>query len=121
MARSPTQTSSSPPSFYRRPWSTREASMINLVVAYLLLIHVLHSIKFFLNHSVFYHLGQENCMADDASSLFYLSDTKFLTHVSVVYPQSHGSWKISPLLLELISCLISTLHRKPCNLSLLRI
>ena len=72
-------------------WSTHEASMINPVVADLLRIHALHSRKFFLNPSVFYHPGQENCMADDASCLFYVSDTDFLTHMSVVHPQSHGS------------------------------
>ena len=72
-------------------WSTREAPMINLVVAELLRICVLHSRKFFLNPSVFYHPGKENCMADDASRLFYLSDTDFLTHMSVVHPQLHGS------------------------------
>ena len=73
-------------------WSTHEASMINPVVADLLRTHVLHSRKFFLIPSVFYHPGQENCMVEDASRLFYLSDTDFLTHMSVVHPQSHGSW-----------------------------
>ena len=72
-------------------WSMREASMVNPVVADLLRIHALHSRKLFLNISVFYHLGQENCMADDASRLFYLSDTKFFTHMYVVHPQSHSS------------------------------
>ena len=48
--------------------NTCEASMINPVVADLLCIQALHSKKFFLNPSVFYHPGQENCMADDASS-----------------------------------------------------
>ena len=73
-------------------WSTREASMINPVVADLLCIRALHSGKFFLNPSVFYHPGQENCMADDTSHSFYLSDTGFLTHMSVVHPQFHGLW-----------------------------
>ena len=76
-------------------WSTREASKINPVVADLLRINVLHSRKFFLNPSIFYHLGQENCMADHALSLFYLSDTNFLTHMSVIHPQLHGLWQIS--------------------------
>ena len=34
----------------------------------------------------FYHPRKENCMADDASCLFELSDTSFLTRISVVYP-----------------------------------
>ena len=95
-----------------------EASMINLVVEDILRIRALHSRKFFLNPSVFYHLGQENCMADDASRLFYLSETDFLTRMSVVHPQLHGSWQISLPSLELLSCVISTLRRKPCELVL---
>ena len=66
--------------------------MINPVVADLFLIRMLYSRKFFLNPSVFYHLGQEKCVADDASCLFYLSETEFLTHISGVHPQSHGLW-----------------------------
>ena len=64
-------------------WSTREASTINPVVADLLHIRTLHSHQFFLNPSVFYHPGMENCMADDASCLFDFSDTPFLAHVSI--------------------------------------
>ena len=94
---------------------THEAYMTNPVVADLLRISTLHSRKFFLNPSVFYHPGQENCMANDASRLFYLSDTDFITHMSVVHPQSHGSWQISLPPRELLSCVISTLRRKPCE------
>ena len=49
--------------------------MVNLVAADLLPIRALHSIKTILNIYIFYHLGQENWMADDASRLFFLSDT----------------------------------------------
>ena len=84
-------------------WSMREESMINPVVADLLRICALHSKKFFLNPYVLYHPIQENCIADDASRLFYLSDTDFLTHRSAVHPQSHGTWQISLPLPELLS------------------
>ena len=94
--------------------------MINLVVLDLLRIRALHSRKFFLNPSVFYHPGQENCMANDASRLSYLSDTGFLTHMSVVHPQLHGLWQISLPPRELLSCVISTLRRKPCKPALLK-
>ena len=40
----------------------------------------------FLETLIFYHLGQKNCIADDAYCLFRLSDTSFLAHVSVTYP-----------------------------------
>ena len=94
--------------------------MINPVVADLLRIRVLHSRKFFLNPSLFNHPGQENCMADNASRLFYLSDTDFLTHMSVVHPQLHASWQISLPPQELLSCVIPTLRRKPCDPALLK-
>ena len=94
--------------------------MIKPVVVELLRICVLHSRKFFLNPPGFYHLGQENCIANDASRLFYLSDTAFLSHMSIVHPQLHSSWQISLLLPELLSCVISTLCRKPYKQSLLK-
>ena len=94
--------------------------MINPVVVDLLRIRALHSIKFFLDPSLFYHPVQENCMANDTLRLFYLSGTKFLTHMSVVHPQSHGSWQISLPPPEMLYCVISTLHRKPCEPELLK-
>ena len=94
--------------------------MINPVVANLLRICALHSRNFFLNPSFFYHPSQENCMADDASHLFYLSHTNFLTHISVVHPRLNGSWQISLPPPELLSCVISTLRRKPCKPELLK-
>ena len=69
--------------------------MINPAVVDLLRICTLHFRKFLLNPSVFCHPGQENCMADDASCLIYLSNTEFLTHVSAVDPQSQISLQIS--------------------------
>ena len=113
----PCSCSDNTPTFF---WSTHEASMINSVVADLLRIRALHSRKFFFNPSVFYHTNQENCMADDASRLFCLSDIDFITHISVTPPQSHGSWHISLPPLELLSCVISTLRRKLCKPALLR-
>ena len=72
------------------PWSMQEASTVNPVLAGLLRIHALHSRKFFFNPSIFYHPGQENCMADDASSLVHFYDTSFLAHMSVAYSQPHS-------------------------------
>ena len=88
---------------------------MNPVVADLLRIHVIHSRQVFLNPSVFYHPGQENCMVDDTSCLFDLSDTPFLAHVSVTYPQPQISWQLFPLPPQLFSCVISLLCRKLCN------
>ena len=77
-------------------WITQEASTTNPVVAYFLRIHAIHSQQFFLNPSVFYHPGQENCMADDASRLFDLSDTPFIAHIPATYPQLQILWQLCP-------------------------
>ena len=101
------------------PWITYEASTINPVVADLLRIHALRSRYFFLNPSVFYHPGQKNCMVDDASCLFELSYTSFLIHVSVIYAHLLGLWNIYPSPPEVLSCMISMLHRNPCERAIL--
>ena len=93
--------------------------MINPVVMDLLHIRAPHS-RFLLNPSIFYHPEQENCMSYDAYCLLSLSDAYFITHMSVAYPQLHGSWQISPLPPELVSYMISMLRRKPCDPELLR-
>ena len=87
--------------------------MINLVVADLLRIRTLHSRKFFLNTPILNNPDQENYMADDTLRLFYLYDTKFLIHMSVVHPQLHGSWQISLPPPEIIFYVMSMLRRKP--------
>ena len=96
-------------------WSTKEASMINPVVTEILRISALHLRKFFINPSVFYHPGIKNIMADNASCLFEISDTSPLSHISATYPQLKSLWQISLPPPDLLSCMISTLHRKPCK------
>ena len=86
-------------------WSTREASTINLVVADLLRIHTLRSRKISLDSSIFYHPLQESFIMDDASSLFHLPETSFLTHMYSAYPQLLSLWQTPPRLSELISCM----------------
>ena len=73
-------------------WSTHEASTIYTVVVDLLSIHAIHSRQLSLNPSVFFHPGQENCIADDASCLFDISGTSFLSHMSVVYSHPLSLW-----------------------------
>ena len=93
-------------------WSTKEALTINLVVSDQLCICALHSRLFFINPSVFYHPGIKNHRADDASCNFDLSDSSLLAHMSATYPQPHNPWKISLPPPDLLSCVISTQHRK---------
>ena len=96
-------------------WRTKEASMINPVVADLLRIHRLHSGPLFTNPSIFNHPGIENHMADDASRLFELSDTSLLAHMFATYLQLQCPCQISLPPLDMLSCVISTLRRKPCK------
>ena len=102
-------------------WSTKEASTINPVVADLFCLCALHSRKFFFNPPVFYHPGIKNRMADDTSHLFEISDTSLLAHMSSVYPQSKISWMISLPPPDMLSCVITTLHRRPCKQELHKI
>ena len=102
-------------------WSTKEASTINLVVTDLLCLRALHSRQLFINPSVLYHPGIENRMADNASCMFELSDTPHLAHMSSAYPQHRSSWMISLPPPDLLSCVISTLRKKPCERELHKI
>ena len=54
-------------------------------------------------------------MADDASCPFELSDTSLLAYMSAAYTQLQSPWHLSLLPLDLLSCVISTLRRKPCE------
>ena len=54
-------------------------------------------------------------MADDASCLFELFDTSLLAHMSAAYPHSQSLWQLFHLPSDLLSCVISTLRRKPCE------
>ena len=88
---------------------------INPVVADLLRLRALHLRQFFLNPSFFYHPGIENRMADDASRLFELSDISLLDHMSAAYPQLQSAWQLSLPSPDMLSFVISTLRRNPCE------
>ena len=59
--------------------------------------------------------GYQNRMADEASRIFELSSISLLAHMSTAYPRLQSSWQISLLAPDLLSCMISTLHRNPCK------
>mmetsp|Transcript_14147 Transcript_14147/g.26545 ORF Transcript_14147/g.26545 Transcript_14147/m.26545 type:complete len:786 (+) Transcript_14147:1982-4339(+) len=63
--------------------------------------------------------GDSNPLADDASRLFDLNDTDFLTHFNHTYPQQHSYHYVTPRP-SLISAVILALHRKPYNVELLQ-
>jgi hypothetical protein len=58
--------------------------------------------------------GLSNPMADDASRLFDLSNTNFLSHFNSKYPQSK-SYKLVTPTLPMVSSVISALRKKRCN------
>ena len=62
-------------------WINWESYTINPVVVDLLHTHELSSRQFLLNPLVFYHYRQGNLRADDASFLFILPNTSFLSHM----------------------------------------
>jgi hypothetical protein len=54
--------------------------------------------------------GPDNAMADDASRLWALDDTQFLTHFEQLYPQN-SPWELVPMRPALYSPVISSLQR----------
>jgi hypothetical protein len=79
--------------------------------SYLLRINSMHQ-RHHRYLTVYDHInGPSNCMADDASRLFSLTDRAFLTHFEQHYPQPQP-WTLSPLPPGMTSALISALCRQ---------
>ena len=102
-------------------WSFRESSTVNPVVADLLRIRSLVNRQFCLTPSVFYHPGQLNTMADDASRKFNLGLTEFLSTFSSSYSplQSLGTWRPCHPPPEIVSCVISALRKNAFEVGML--
>jgi len=96
-------------------WMKKGSRTTNGPAAYLLRLASFHS----RHHR--YHLqegfipGLANLLADQASRLFHLSDSDFLTQFNCRFPQSRP-WQLLPLRAEMNSALISSLFRKPAAL-----
>ena len=93
-------------------WTFKEASTINPVVANLLRIRSITNTNASITPAVFYHPGTLNTMADDASRLFHLSNTSFLSTFSRKYTpqQSPSSWTLCLPPKDVISSVISALR-----------
>ena len=76
--------------------------------SYILRAASLHQRQHRYLHQVSYYPGQHNRLADDASRLFSLSDSMFLTHFNSVH-QQHTPWQLHRPRQETISILISAL------------
>ena len=100
-------------------WSTKGSATATSARAYLLRLNSLHQRqhRYVATHN---HIaGKANTMADDASRLWHLSDTAFLTHFNRVYPQV-SRWTLLPLAPSTNSALIGSLFRQQPDHAFLR-
>jgi hypothetical protein len=100
-------------------WQTKGSTTTTGVPAYLLRIQALHQRHFRYLVRLAHIKGDYNVMADDCSRLWHLSDDELLTYFALHYPQSEP-WQLCHLRPEMISSLISALHKqRPAPESLL--
>ena len=93
------------------PWSLKGSVFQDSPVAYLLRLLALHR-RFYQFISTVTHIsGDTNSMADDASRLWNLSDTKLLAHFNSNYPHAR-SWNLAALRPVMHSALISSLYKR---------
>ena len=95
-------------------WSLKGSVSRDSLVAYLLRLLALRR-RFYRFISTVTHIpGETNSMADKASRLWNLSDTKLLAHFNSKYPQAR-SWKLAALRPQMHSALISSLYKRRTN------
>ena len=94
-----------------RSWQRKGSTTTLGPAAYLLRLQALHQRHHrYLNQSD-YIPGPANAMADDASRLWHLSDTAFVAHLNLVYPQNKP-WKLCHLQPAMHSALTMALQCK---------
>ena len=94
-----------------RSWQRKGSTTTLGPAAYLLRLQALHQRHHrYLNQSD-YIPGPANAMADDASRLWHLTDTAFLAHLNLTYPQTK-SWKLCHLRPAMHSALTMALQCK---------
>jgi hypothetical protein len=92
-------------------WIKRGSVSNNSSAAYLLRLFALHRRHHRYLTEISDIPGVSNTMADDASRLWHLSDTAFLSYYNHKYSQSE-SWVLCPLRLKMNSAVISALRKK---------
>ena len=95
-------------------WQRKGSASTDKAPAHLLRLHGIHQRlhRYVARHD--YMPGPSNPMADDASRLFNLSDSNFLSHFNSTYAQNQP-YKLVTLPPQVISCVISALLRKTCS------
>jgi hypothetical protein len=101
-------------------WERKGSCSSNDATAYLLRLLGIHQRIFRYVPRFDYQPGGSNNMADDASRLFQLSDTAFLSYFNSTYPQQ-VSWQLVTPTPQMISAVTSALRKKTSNAELLRV
>jgi hypothetical protein len=92
-------------------WRHKGSTTTSKAAAYLLRCLALHQRHYRYLRRDFFIPGISNCMADDCSRLFHLSDSALLAYFTAKYPQPRP-WKLCQLRPEMLSVLISSLQCK---------
>jgi hypothetical protein len=92
-------------------WIKRGSVSNNSSAAYLLRLLALHQRHHRYLTEVSHIPGVMNSMADDASRLWHLSDSAFLSYFNATYPQPQ-SWTLCPLRSRMSSAVISALQKR---------
>jgi hypothetical protein len=92
-------------------WIKKGSVSNNSSAAYLLRLLALHQRHHRYLTEVSHIPGVLNSMADDASRLWHLSDSAFLSYFNKTYPQPQ-SWVLCPLRSKMSSAVISALQKK---------
>ena len=93
-------------------WQRKGSTTTNSPPAHLLRLFALHQRfhRYVPRHD--YEPGLTNPLADDASRLFHLSQSDFLSHFSCTFPQKQR-WRLVHPTSQILSSTISALQRKP--------
>ena len=95
-------------------WFSKGSTTTTGPAAYLLRAAALHQRTHRYVAVAQYIAGPANTMADSASRAFHLSDTAFLSHFALSFPQP-STWSLQPLAPETFSIVISALRTKQPN------
>jgi hypothetical protein len=92
-------------------WQTKGSTTTTKAAGYLLRLSALHQRHHRYLSSFFHIPGVRNCMADDCSRLWHLTDTELLVYFNAKYPQSEP-WQMRHLNSRMNSALIASLQCK---------
>jgi hypothetical protein len=92
-------------------WQSKGSTTTTGPAAYLLRLQALHQRQHRYASRVSHIPGVSNCMADDCSRLWNLTDDALLSHFNTHYPQE-TPWQLLQLRPQMLSVLTSALHKK---------